>query len=101
MLRRKSEVVAENRLLRQQRVVLQRTVKRPRLTNTDGALLVLLATKVRTWKDALVIVKPDTVLRWHRQGFRLFWKRKSKVTSHKPKTPVEIVGLIQKMAVNN
>ncbi len=101
LLRSKPELVAENMLLRQQLIVLQRTVKRPRLTSTDRVILVLLASKVQAWREALVIIKPETVLRWHRQGFRLFWKWKSKVTSCAPKVPAATVTLIQEMAVNN
>ena len=75
LARTKPQLIAENALLRQQLIVLNRSVKRPCLTATDRSLLVLLASRVRAWKDALLIVKPDTLLRWHRQGFRLFWRR--------------------------
>lgn len=61
----------------------------------------LLASKLRTWKSALLIVQPDTLLRWHRQGFRLFWKRISKTMSRKPKIPTETVELIKQMAQEN
>ncbi len=101
LARSKPQLVAENLLLRQQLLVLRRSVKRPRLTPLDRALLVLLASRVRTWKDALVIVKPETVLRWHRQGFRLFWKRKSRATSLDPKITVETITLIKEMAADN
>jgi hypothetical protein len=73
LVRTKPQLIAENALLRQQLIVLNRSVKRPCLTGVDRSLLVLLASRVRTWKDALLIVKPDTLLHWHRQGFRLFW----------------------------
>ena len=73
LARTKPQLIAENALLRQQLIVLNRSVKRPCLTATDRSLLVLLASRVRAWQDALLIVKPDTLLRWHRQGFRLFW----------------------------
>ncbi len=85
LARTKSQLLAENLLLRQQLVVLNRSVKRPRFTAADRGLFVLLASRVETWKDALLIVKPETVLRWHRQGFQLFWKRKSRPTSCQPK----------------
>jgi putative transposase len=49
----------------------------------------------------LLIVQPDTLLRWHRAGFRLFWKRRSRTASRKPKIPVETVDLIKRMAVEN
>jgi len=60
--RSKSELIAENALLRQQLIILRRQVKRPTFTRTDRMLLVLLARLVRTWQQALVIVQPDTRL---------------------------------------
>src|SRR5690242_19514276 len=59
----KSELIAENALLRQQLIILKRQVKRPACTKTDRVLLVLLARLVRTWQQALVIVQPDTLRR--------------------------------------
>ena len=101
LVRSKSELVAENALLRQQLIILRRQVKRPACTKTDRMLLVLLARMVRTWKQALVIVKPETLLRWHRQGFKLFWKYKSRAASLKPRLSQETISLIQEMASNN
>jgi putative transposase len=54
-------------------------------------LLVLLAGMVLTWKQALFIVQPETLLRWRREGFRMHWKHKSKADSSKPKLSAEIV----------
>ena len=65
LTRSKSELVLENALLRQQLIVLQRQVKRPALTWRDRALLVLIASWLPSWKSALKIVQPDTLLRWH------------------------------------
>ncbi len=62
LARCKSELVAENALPRQQLLILRRQVKRPACTKTDRMLLVLLARMVRTWKQALVIVQPETDL---------------------------------------
>jgi len=93
--------MAENALLRQQLIVLRRHVKRPTFTKTDRLLLVLLARAVRTWKQALLIVQPETLLRWHRQGFRLFWKDKSRVGSPQPKISKATVALIKEMARDN
>ncbi len=59
----KSELIAENALLRQQLLVLRRQVKRPAFTRTDRILLVLLARVVRIWQQALLIVQPDTLRR--------------------------------------
>jgi putative transposase len=99
--RSKSELIAENALLRQQLIILRRQVKRPTFTRTDRILLVLLARLVRTWQQALVIVQPETLLRWHRELFRLYWKRKSKTHTHQPKVAVETIALIREMARNN
>ena len=61
--RSKSELLAENALLRKPLIVLKRQVKRPTFTRTDRILLVLLAKLVRTWQQALLTVQPDTLLR--------------------------------------
>lgn len=68
--RSKSELIAENMFLRQQLVVLERQVERPILTQRDRQILVLLASRIRGWREALVVVKPDTLLSWHRRGFK-------------------------------
>src|SRR5438270_9443334 len=99
--RSKSELLAENVLLRQQLILLRRQVKRPSITRTDRILLVLLARLVRTWQQALVIVQPDTLLWWHRELFRLYWKRKSKAPARKPKVAEETITLIKQMAQEN
>ncbi|HSH82602.1 MAG TPA: integrase core domain-containing protein, partial [Herpetosiphonaceae bacterium] len=101
LARSKSDLIAENLLLRQQLIVLNRSVKRPRFMPIERGLFVLLASKIQHWKDALLIIKPETVLRWHRAGFRLFWKRKSRVRSYAPKLPTETITLIKEMATNN
>ena len=77
LTRSKPELIAENALLRQQLIVLTRPAKRPRFTPADRALLVLLASRVWAWRQALLIVQPETLLRWHRAGFRLVWRWKS------------------------
>src|SRR5215467_5971801 len=101
LARSKSELVAENAPLRQQLIILRRQVKRPACTKTDRMLLVLLAREVQTWKQALFIIQPETLLRWHRQGLRLFWKYKSRVTARKSEISAETVALIKEMARDN
>ena len=100
LARSKPQLVAENLLLRQQLIVLHRSVKRPRFTAAERGLVVLLASKLQSWKEALLIIKPETVLRWHRHGFRLFWKRKSHAKS-RGKVPAETIMLIKEMAADN
>ncbi len=99
--RSKSQLMAENALLRHQLIMLKRQVKRPACTKADRLLLVLLARMVRIWKQALFIIQPETLLRWHRQGFRLFWKQKSKTTSTQAKVSAETIALIKEMAKHN
>ena len=93
----------ENALLRQQLIILRRQVRRPRLTWRDRTLFVLLASKLHSWKQALVIVQPETLLRWHRDLFRRVWKRKSrpKESGGRPSLSKEVVALIKQMARDN
>lgn len=58
--------------------VLRRPGKRPRLTTIDRGLWALLSRIWQDWRDGLVLVKPDTVVRWHRMGFKLYWRWKSR-----------------------
>ncbi len=101
LLRSRAQLLAENALLRQQLIVLRRGVTRPAMTPTDRALLVLLAGRVRAWRQALLIVRPDTLLRWHRAGFRAFWRGKSRPGPGRPPLPAETVALIRRMAGEN
>ena len=64
LIRPKSELVLENAFLRQQLIVLQRQKKRPALTGRDRVMMVLLASKLRRWKEALIVVQPDTLMCW-------------------------------------
>ena len=75
LTRSKPELMLENILLCQQLIVLKRQVKRPALTWRDRALFVLLASKLQTWKAALMIVQSDTVLRWRHELFLRVWSR--------------------------
>ena len=101
LARTKAELAAENALLRQQLVVLRRQVRRPRLTSADRLGLVLLARLVRGWRAALLLVRPDTLLRWHRRGFRLVWRARSAAARKRPQVAAETVALIQRLAAEN
>jgi hypothetical protein len=69
--RTKSDLIIENAMLRQQLIVRKRNVKRPSLTTGDRTRLVLLARLTDFWQSALHIVQPDTLIRWHRDLFRV------------------------------
>jgi hypothetical protein len=101
LVRTKPQLVLENALLRQQLIVLNRSVKRPYFTPADRGRLIVLASRLPSWRETLLIVKPETLLRWHRAGFRRFWKWKSRTTIRESKLAPETIALIKELATNN
>jgi hypothetical protein len=102
LTRSRAELLAENAFLRQQLIVASRGVKRPGFRRYERGLLVLFARVLPRWRDALLLVKPETVLRWHRAGFRLFWCRKSRSAgSPEPRLAPDVIALIKRMAAGN
>ncbi len=101
LVRSRAQLLAENALLRQQLVVLRRSVTRPAVTRADRALLVLLGGRVRAWREALLLVQPATLLRWHRAGFRGLWRGKSRPGPGRSPLPAETAALIRRMAADN
>ncbi len=98
LVRSRPALVAENAFLRKQLLVLHRSVKRPRCNRADRALLVLLASR----RQALLIIQPEMLLRWHRQGFRLLWRRRSRPRStRQSKVAAVTIALIRAMAAAN
>src|SRR3954454_18345601 len=87
--------------LRHQLTVLQRSVTRPRLSATDRWLWTWLFRIWSEWRAALVIVKPETVIGWHRRGFRLFWTWKSRRRLGRPSVAQEGRALIRRIAQDN
>ena len=94
---------AEILALRHQLLVLQRSSRgrRLRLTTADRLLLVWLSRLWNGWRSTLVIVKPETVIGWHRQGFRLYWRWKSRHAQGRRSMSREVIDLIQKMSLAN
>ena len=99
--RSKEELIVENMFLRQQLIALEREVKRPKLTQRDRQILALLSSRIQAWREALMVVKPDTLIGWHRQGFKLFWRRKSQGKRGRPPIAADTIALIEEMAINN
>src|ERR1035437_417845 len=81
-LHTRAELALENLALRQQLANLRCTSGRPRVRMADRVFWLVLSRLWSRWAEVLVIVKPDTVVRWHRAGFRRFWRWKSR-----PRTP--------------
>lgn len=96
-----SELLLENAFLRQQLLILQRHVRKPRLTRRDRLSLLPLASRLPSWKYALWILKPDTLVHWHRLEFKLFWRFRSRVPRGHPPLPQDLVTRIQQMATEN
>src|SRR6202022_2856077 len=94
---------ADNLALRHQLLLLQRLSqdRRLRLQSCDRLLWVWLSIVWSNWRCALRIVEPETVIAWHRQGFRLYWKWKSRVRHGRPSMPGEIQNLIRNMSSAN
>jgi putative transposase len=103
IFRSRAALEVENLALRHQIGVLQRSVrKRPKLTSGDRLLWICLSRLWRDWRSVLAIVKPETVIAWHRAGFRLFWAWK--VRGGQPGRPVisrEVRDLIRRMCQEN
>ncbi len=96
------QLALENLALRQQLVVYKRTVPRPRLRTTDRLLWVGLAAVWAGWRQALVIVSPNTVLRWQRRRFREHWtKLSARPIAGRPPVNAEIKALVTRMAAAN
>ena len=92
---------AEILALRHQLNVLRRSADaRRHLRTSDRVLWVWLSRLWPDWRSALLIVKPETVIRWHRRGFRLYWRWKSRGPG-RPDTEREVRELIRKMCISN
>jgi hypothetical protein len=95
-------VALENLALRQQVAVLTRTRTRLQLRSRDRLFWILLARTWREWRTALVLVQPDTVLRWHRLWLRRRWaNRSTRIRPGRPRTDAAIRSLVEKMAAAN
>ena len=95
-------LAAENLALRQQVSVYKHSVKRRKLRPRDRAFWVWLSKFWCGWRSSLAIVQPETAIRWHRQGFQLYWRWKSRAGKRgRPRIPIEIRDLIRRMSREN
>jgi transposase InsO family protein len=102
LFKSRAELEAENLVLRQQVNVLRRRMpKRPALTNVDRLLFVWLHHWFPSTAGALAIVRPETVIRWHRVGFRAYWRWRSRSRVGRPKVSHELRALIIEMSRAN
>ena len=99
--RSRADLLLEIMALRQQLGVYQRQVKRPRLRRTDRVFWIWLRRHWNRWRSSLVIVQPETVLRWHQEGYRRHWRRISRGRPGRPPVSSEIVSIIERMSGEN
>jgi putative transposase len=102
-LRGRHALLVENLLLRQQLAVALRASPhpRPRLRWHDRLFWVVALRLVTDWRRHLVLVQPETVLRWHRRGWRLFWWRRSGRPTGRPRVPQDVRALIRRLSEEN
>jgi putative transposase len=100
-LKAQRELALDNLALRQQLAIVQRKTKRPRLTQVDRTFWVALCRLWPDWQNALLIVKPQTVIGRHRKGIKLYWTWKSRHRGGRPPIDAELRTLIRRIATEN
>src|SRR5437588_349505 len=102
LFKSKSRLEAENAALRRQLIVLQRKVRgRVHFTNSDRLFLIQLYRWFPSVLKVITIVRPETVVRWHRAGFRRYWRWKSRSLGGRPQIEADLRALIRRMSVDN
>src|SRR5215831_12559659 len=102
LFKSKSRLEAENAALRRQLIVLRRKVRgRVQLTNGDRMFLVQLYRWFPSVLRAITIIRPETLVRWHRAGFRRYWRWKSRSLGGRPKIDADLRALIRRMSAEN
>ncbi len=96
----RAQLALENLALRQKLAVLKREKPRPKLRRIDRIFWVFLSRIFRDWKSNLLIVQPTTVIRWHRQGFKFYWRWKSKKPG-RPKINPDVIDLVGRLSREN
>ncbi len=98
----RQRLLLENTALRQQVIVLKRSVKRAHVKDSDRIFWILMQRLLADWRSCLLFVKPETVIRWHRRGFRYYWGRKSKPKKPgRPPIAWKLVYLIKRLSQEN
>ncbi len=102
LLQPRSDLVLENLALRQQLAVLMHSGRRPRITRADRWFWVMLRRCWSRWTEVLIFVKPETVVSWHRRGFRRYWTWLSRRGRRgRPAIETNLRALIRRMAMEN
>lgn len=97
----RSELILEIIALRHQITMLKRGKPKPKIKNRDRLFWIVISKLWKDWSRVLLIVQPETILKWHRQGFKLFWRLKSHKKAGRPKIEPEIRRLIRQLSKEN
>jgi hypothetical protein len=97
----KTQLILENIFLRKQLEIYQRSNPKVKIKKTDRLFFSLIKESLFNWRKRLFVVKPETVIKWHRTAFRIHWKLKSKLKEGRPKINWEVINLIKQMAKEN
>ena len=98
----KGRLEAENAALRHQLIILRRKLRgRVRLTNSDRWLFIQLYRWFPAVLNAITIIQPETLVRWHRAGFRYYWRWKSRSLGERPQIGTDLRALIRRMSIEN
>ncbi len=101
LFKSRTQLQLENIFLRKQLEIYSRSNNRSAVKRSDRIFFSLSKGILNNWKDNLVIVKPETVIKWHRKGFKLFWKMKSKHKGGRGRVDIEVRKLIIQLAEEN
>ena len=99
-MRSHAQLAAENLFLRKQLALYVERQVKPRRADDATRIVLVALSRVIDWRRVLTVVKPDTLIRWYRKGFRLFWRSRSRPRG-RPRVPPDVQGLIAEMAAAN
>ncbi len=97
----RTQLALENIALRHQLAVYKRSVARPNIQDGDRIFWLTVMRMLKEWRQALVFVQPETVIKWHRKGFRHYWRRKSRAKPGRPPISLELIYLIRRLSTEN
>jgi len=99
--RTRTQLQLEILLLRKQLEIAMRSSPKLKMQRLDRMFFSVMTDLFAGWKDALLIVKPETVIKWHRQGFKMYWRWKSRHAAGRPQISQEQINLIKRIADEN
>ena len=97
----RTQLALDNIALRHHLAVYERSVQRPNIDDSDRIFWLTVMRMLKDWRNALVFVQPDPLVRWHRKGFKHYWRKKSRAKPGRPPISMAIIHLIRRMSQQN